>query len=54
MGDPDEKKESAAWGWERQRTWRGREDLTTGLWQVPVLIEIGEKQAVDEGGFSQA
>lgn len=28
--------------------------LTTGFWDLPILIEVGEKQAVDEGGFSQA
>lgn len=30
------------------------EGLTTGLWQLPILIEVGEKQTVDEGGFPQA
>lgn len=30
------------------------EGLTTGLWQLPILIKVGEKQAVDEGGFPQA
>lgn len=30
------------------------EALTTGLWQLPILVEVGEKQAVDEGGFPQA
>lgn len=28
-----------------------RKSLTTGLRQLPILIEVGEKQAVDEGGF---
>lgn len=27
--------------------------LTIDIWHLPVLIEVGEKQAVDESGFPQ-
>lgn len=31
-----------------------RSRFTTGIWHLTILIEVGEEQAVDEGGFPQA
>lgn len=32
----------------------GGADLTIGIGHLPIFVEVGEEQAVDEGGFPEA
>lgn len=41
-------------GGEAPRGGVGGADLTTGIGHLPIFVEVGEEQAVDEGGFPEA